>query len=89
MRWAVSKSSSLAVQRNGKAPFPAQEAELCQCVDAEKQQQLLPHGGSPLKNNRKGREKRASYSIEKKAEVILEAYKSGMTQEKVTLSLIV
>ena len=40
-----------------------------------------------IKNHRKGQEKRASYSIEMKAQVILEAYKSGMTQEKVSSSV--
>ena len=58
------------------AEIKAVPEDVCRCERG-------PDAVISIKNNRKGQEKRASYSIEMKAQVILEAYKSGMTQEKV------
>ena len=57
--------------------------DVCTCERAPDDPGVLS-----IKNNRKGQEKRASYAIEMKAQVILEAFKSGMTQEKVSWMLV-
>jgi len=73
---ALPESSTLVASDASPGAQPeggivANPEDFCQC-------QIIS-----IKNNRKGQEKRASYSVEMKAQVILEANQSGMTQEKV------